>query len=612
MVKRYYLWIITVLSLVLGAASGEELDGWKSPAVVSDPNAFRFIVVYTSNDNEYDDEECICADIRSLDSPSGTSYSHRLDTSHGVPHDDPDIAMNTDSVVVVWTSSDSDGQGIVGRVFDPNLTALTGEFAINSNAAGNQYAPATAIDNQGRWMAVWTSGTEPDREVHGRIFDTTGLPLCEELTISSGTDDFSPAIAASPDGVFTVAFACEEMILYGVCLQQYNADGTAHGSQKVLANGLANQPNVSVDVNKDGTIAAAWDGDPSSESQTDIFITLYDSNGNTLGIPSSSIVNTFDTGRQAKPSIALSDSGRCVIAWESENVDGNDYGICGRTYDPNGVAEGDEFGINTYIYRKQHQPDVAMNSNGLFLTAWQCEIEQCYDHEDLFCIYYPTIDCQIGAKVEPSHFLSCGDATGNGFVDLNDLITLSQRWLDWDYLASSPRPDFYPDGHFDLNDFMSTSHNWMQCCECFYPPEYQWAWDQNRLTACASKLKGLMIAIIIYSYDYNDDFPPDLETLVAGDYIDTYWPDEAFQCPAVCPHVQESDYVYRGDDLDDSVSAMMVVMYDRAGNHADGLRNVGFADGHVESMTNAEFLAAIAADNAYRRSSPRLEEKPIE
>ena len=612
MLKRVFWGEITILLAIMGAALGGIGDGFENPSVAADPNAFRFIMVYNGHNNDYDDEECIYANIYDYDNPYGTSSMNRISESHDVEHNDPDIAMNQDHVAVVWTSSDSDGEGIIGRIFDPNLVALTGEFAINSITAGNQYAPAVAIDNQGRFMAVWTRGVEPNREVHGRIFNTAGQPLCPELTIANTHDNFSPAVAADPNGVFTVAWAGTSLPKYGVYMQQYYPDGTAKGIKKILANSLITQPNVSVDVNQHSTILAAWDGHPFSTSQGYIFARLYDPNGNDLGIPSPSVINTYDEGKQQKPSAAISDNGRFVVAWQSENSDGNDDGICGRAYDPNGVAEGDEFDINLFIYRKQHQPDVAMSYNDWFFTVWQHEAESCYDDgRDIWCEYFHEIDHQLGAKPTPDNYQTRGDVTGNGSVDLNDLAALAERWMAWGRIVGLPHPDSYPDGHIDMIDFSIMADNWMQCCTPFFPPEYQWVWDQNRLIVCATRVKGFMTAIMIYANDYDGCYPPDLETLAAEVEVSP-WPDEAFLCPAVCPHIEESDYVYRGNDLSASDSAMMIVIYDKQGNHANNMRNVAFADGHVSSLTEEEFQAAIELDNTYRRSNPRLEEKPAE
>ena len=112
--------------------------------------------------------------------------------------------------------------------------------------------------------------------------------------------------------------------------------------------------------------------------------------------------------------------------------------------------------------------------------------------------------------------------------------------------------------------------------------------------ACGSTVSDLGRAVLIYSNDHNDQFPPTLEDLRATDLR-----ERGIQCPAV---KTKDSYVYRGKGLKVSHSYDSIVLYDKRANH-DGTnhRNVLFLDSHVEWVAEERFQELIRKDNAYRR-----------
>jgi prepilin-type processing-associated H-X9-DG protein len=599
---------VVFLTLMIVCTAGYAADGEENPSVVADPNSHNFIVVFNGHDNEWNDEECIYARIYYFDNLPHELIFHRIDSTHGGHNVDPDIAINPRNIVVAWTSSDGDDEGIKARVFDLNIYPVTNELAVNSTTAGKQCEPAAALDDKGRFMIVWTSGQAGSRIVKGRLFKVSGSPLTSEFAISTTGDNFTPSVAVDPNGLFSVAWSVQPAgsSQYSVAYRQYNSNGTPRTAVLWVAQNLSGIPAASVDMNQSRDLIIAWNGE-----QTDIYARLYDPNNNPK--TSQLLVNTFQTGKQEKPSVSLSDSGMFVVVWQSENSDGSDYGICGRQYDPNHVPVGQEFPINLYAYRKQHTPDVTMDPNDNFFTVWQYEAEYCWlDGRDYICEYPHAIGYGLGPKPEPTNLSFNGDISGNGYVDLNDLSYFAGQWLKWGGAIGVPQADPYPDGHRDMTDFYIIARDWQSCYQPPYPPELMYYYHLNRLSACSTQLRGLANSIMIYANDNYGDFPPTLQVLMQENYMNDPWPDEMFMCPAVCPHTQSSDYIYRGNDLDDSKPSYMIILYDRQTNHSIGKRNVAFVDGHVQTMTESEFLAAIEQDNAFRRTHPPLQEKPAE
>ena len=108
---------------------------------------------------------------------------------------------------------------------------------------------------------------------------------------------------------------------------------------------------------------------------------------------------------------------------------------------------------------------------------------------------------------------------------------------------------------------------------------------------CGKNLSWIGKALLIYANDYNDELPPDLDTLTRKAEL----PAQNLVCPAT-----GLKYIYRGASLTTSDTPWMITVYEKAGNHSRG-RNVLFLDAHVEWVLEERFQELIEKDNEYRR-----------
>lgn len=111
--------------------------------------------------------------------------------------------------------------------------------------------------------------------------------------------------------------------------------------------------------------------------------------------------------------------------------------------------------------------------------------------------------------------------------------------------------------------------------------------------ACATNMSGIGKALLIYANDYNDQLPPDLETLISKAEM----PARGLVCPA---SESRESYIYRGASITTSDTPWMITVYEKLSNHGDG-RNVLFLDSHVEWVSEERFQELIKRDNEYRR-----------
>jgi hypothetical protein len=124
----------------------------------------------------------------------------------------------------------------------------------------------------------------------------------------------------------------------------------------------------SVAVSPSGSFVVAWQSFQQDAQGFGVFAQRFDAAGVAQGAEFR--VNTTTTLFQGEPSAAMDQSGNFVIAWASLGQDGSSYGIFAQRYDAAGAAQGAEFRVNTTTSDSQGFPSVAMDASGGFVVAW--------------------------------------------------------------------------------------------------------------------------------------------------------------------------------------------------------------------------------------------------
>ena len=125
-------------------------------------------------------------------------------------------------------------------------------------------------------------------------------------------------------------------------------------------------PAVAVDVG--GTIVVVWES-PQDGSGLGVFAQRY--NGFGLPVGPEFRVNTFITGNQFAPAVTSEISGHFVVVWASELQDGSGLGIFGQRYLNVGVPDGPEFRVNSYTTGDQLAPSVVVEKSEIFIVVWE-------------------------------------------------------------------------------------------------------------------------------------------------------------------------------------------------------------------------------------------------
>jgi hypothetical protein len=278
--------------------------------------------------------------------------------------------------VVVWNSrfQDGSGYGIFGQRFDNEGVPEGSEFRVNSYTMRTQWRPSVASDASGNFVVVWQSNDQDGSldGIFGQRYDSEGVAQGDEFRVNSFTAfrQQYPSVASATDGAFVVAWSgTGQDDLYGVFGQRYDSAGAAQGDEfRVNSYTRADQQSPSVASDASGNFVVVWESDHQDESLYGIGGQRYDSEGGTLG--SELRVNSYTTGQQRRPSVGSDASGNFVVVWESRYQDGSGYGIFGQRFDSEGVAQGDEFRVNSLTTGNQQWTSVACDAGGNFVVAW--------------------------------------------------------------------------------------------------------------------------------------------------------------------------------------------------------------------------------------------------
>lgn len=155
----------------------------------------------------------------------------------------------------------------------------------------------------------------------------------------------------------------------GIFGQRYDSKGVALGTEfkiNTYTTGAQARPRVAMDPT--GDFVVVWQSINQDHSGNGIYAQRFLPSGAPVG--AEFLVNTTTTGSQTEGVVAMDPTGAFVIAWTSPGQDGNGYGVFARRYSSSGAPLGGEFPINTYTTNDQIDPSIAMDARGDFLIAW--------------------------------------------------------------------------------------------------------------------------------------------------------------------------------------------------------------------------------------------------
>jgi hypothetical protein len=205
-------------------------------------------------------------------------------------------------------------------------------------------------------------------------------PIGSEFRVNTSTSgvQIGPAIVTAPGGHSVVTWEgagsqTGQVDSLGVFGQRLDAAGTKIGSEfRVNTTTSGEQAGGDVDMDAAGRFVVVWEGNGTQTGQVDslgVFGQRFDAGGNKIGTEFR--VNTFTTGDQAGPGIAMAPDGSFVVAWESDGQDGNGFGVYAQRFNSDGTRSGGEFRVNSFTIGEQAGPALVADSGGEFIIVWE-------------------------------------------------------------------------------------------------------------------------------------------------------------------------------------------------------------------------------------------------
>ena len=264
------------------------------------------------------------------------------------------------------------------RTLLSDVIAVGPEFRVNTHTPDRQKVPAIAMDSDGDFVIAWGSDGQDGSlfGVYAQRYNSAGQPQGNEFRVNSFTTgtQSSPSIAMDADGGFVVAWNSsnsQDGSGYGVYAQRYNGAGVPQGSEfRVNTYTTGDQKSPAVAIDADGDFVIAWQ----SIDQDGSFWGVYAQRFNADGVAQAGEfrVNTFTTSGQENASVGMSIDGDFVIGWTSGGEqDGSSAGVYAQRYNSVGVPQGGEFRVNSFTTDAQAHPAIAIHRDGDFVVAWQ-------------------------------------------------------------------------------------------------------------------------------------------------------------------------------------------------------------------------------------------------
>ncbi|MBK8505292.1 MAG: hypothetical protein IPL46_25695 [Saprospiraceae bacterium] len=347
-----------------------------TPSVAMDDSG-NFVVVWGSKDQEGmgSDYGIYAQRYSSVGALAGVEF--RINQVTSDDQQTPDIAMNGDGdFVVVWQSRDQEGAasglGIYGRKYNATGVAQVSELLINTVTTSNQSQPAVSLEKNGDFVIVWQSQNEDNSgtAVMARRYQANTVALGGAFLVNSYTTSAqaNPDVALDADGDFTVVWQSygQDGNKNGVYGQRYSRDGNVLGEEfQIHRFTTEGQSFPSVTIDSDGDFLVSWVSfnQEGVNSGYGVYFQRF-----CPGRGGEQRVNSFVSGAQSDPDIAMDATGNYVVVWSGEGNDG--LGIYGRRFNKTGQALGMEFKVNSGTI-SGITPSVAMDHDGDFVVVWE-------------------------------------------------------------------------------------------------------------------------------------------------------------------------------------------------------------------------------------------------
>ncbi|QDU82544.1 FG-GAP repeat protein [Polystyrenella longa] len=367
--------------LINTQTSGQQV----TPSVVADYTGGGFLVVWSHqlSGNDYDIK---LRHVNGSDTPTGSSQTVNqvLDNRQWNPTVIQRPTAGGDQFVVAWSGyGDGDTAGVFTRAVDTSLVPVTDETLVSSSTTGQQrtgvggqHASAAAAD--GRYITTWWSdeGDGDGAGVFGLLYRADGSKVGGPFIVSTTTaqDQINPSVTMQDNGKFMIVWQSDSDpgagVNWEIHAQRYLASGLLDGGEIVVnSETISNQSLADVVYLANGSFVVTWTGKGPTDANG-VFARLF----NAAGVPQGTEfqVNATDSGAQTNPSLTTDSAGGFAVVWHG-NGTGDSAGVYFRRFSNTGTPLTGEVRVNATTTGTQETARVTQVANGDFIVTWSGE-----------------------------------------------------------------------------------------------------------------------------------------------------------------------------------------------------------------------------------------------
>ncbi|MED5533466.1 MAG: hypothetical protein VX411_05080, partial [Pseudomonadota bacterium] len=230
---------------------------------------------------------------------------------------------------------------VYGQIFGPTGTPMGDEFLVNSYLGNSQYEPAVSTLTDGSFVVTWrddsglpTESGGSGGDIVGQRVDGNGEKSGGDFRINTETSgtQYAPSLSALDNGGFAVTWADADGSNhsgsgYDIRAQRFNADSTPAGDE-ILVNpetvsGDQTQPAITTLAN--GNFVVTWRDESGTDHKDDdvagdghdIWARVFKADG-TEAVSEFRINEDTLSGNQYEPAIAALSNGSFVVTWRDD------------------------------------------------------------------------------------------------------------------------------------------------------------------------------------------------------------------------------------------------------------------------------------------------------
>ncbi len=297
----------------------------------------------------------------------------------------PAVATNASGFsVIVWQSADQDGDGtgIYGRRVGSDGVLLGDEFIINTTTLGDQAAPDVAVAEDGTFVVVWQGPDADLTGIYARRFNADGTPIdATDFQVNSFTDlaQFSPAVSINANHQFVVGWVSDHPAVSdpidnekSIFVQAYDASLATSGPEVLVHRFVKDaQEHPDVGIDAAGNFVVVWQSVNQDGNTWGVFARQFLADKTPVQIREF-VVNSTKKAPQRYPSVGVAEDGRFVVTWQSNSdlQEGSSWDLFSQQYSADGMREGGEVAVNTFLQGPQIHPVVAQAPDGEYGVFW--------------------------------------------------------------------------------------------------------------------------------------------------------------------------------------------------------------------------------------------------